>query len=164
MSHPNGALSVPAYLSAILAGTQNTFGMLFGDVEVAKPLHASGQSAPHAVAVNVIVGFTGHVSGQIMLGMSRETALAIAGTLMMSTVTEFDAMAHSAIAEVANMTAGACATQLHEGGWISNITIPTVIHGDHVHISWPSLAIHEASLRLPMGEITLAMGLKLETP
>jgi chemotaxis protein CheX len=158
--NPSDAPAVPAQLDAFLEGACQTFGMLFG----AEPDHTPFiPESAHAVAereASVVVGFAGDVSGQIMLGMSREAAMGMAGTLLMAPVETFDEMTHSAIAEIANMTAGACATALHGRGWTANITVPTVILGDHVRVSWPNLTLYQATLSLPFGRVILAVGLK----
>jgi chemotaxis protein CheX len=106
-----------------------------------------------------MVGFTGDVKGQILLGMSRRVARDLAGALLGTPQAAVDELVRSAMAEVANMAAGGCATELHDHGLNANITAPTVIVGDHVQVSWPALPIMESRVRLSHGELNLVIGL-----
>jgi CheY-specific phosphatase CheX len=151
----------PKHIRAILAATGETLALLF-DIEptFADP-HVSPAHRPRENEVNVIVGFTGAVQGQILLGMTRQAACAMASVLLMEELTEWGEMATSGMAEIANIVAGGCATSLHQKGWPSNITVPSVIAGEKVQISWPNLFVLETTLNLPMGAISMAVGLKV---
>jgi chemotaxis protein CheX len=151
----------PLHIQAILAATRQTLGRLFGEepiieAPVVKPAHSPSESE-----VNVMVGFTGDVKGQILLGLSRQMAQDMAGTLLGSPLDDFDGLVKSAMAELGNITAGSCATALHEHGLESSITLPTVIVGDHVQVSWPHLYILETPVRSRFGPLTLAIGLTI---
>lgn len=154
---PFSTPNAPSMLQAVLEGTRQTFEMLFGAEPTMAPLETS---SAHEAAV--VVGFAGDVSGQLMLAMPRETAMEMAGCLLGEPVATFDPVGQSAMAEIANMTAGACATELNARGWCSNITVPTVITGERVRVAWPDLAVDQTDITLPFGHLTLAVGLKLD--
>lgn len=154
-------LQAPIHIQAILTATGQTLGMLFDDEPQIEAPAVKSAKSPTETQVSVMVGFTGDVKGQILLGMSRRMAMDMAGTLLGSRLDTFDELTKSAMTEIANMTAGACATELHGHGLESNITVPTVIAGEHVQVSWPNLYILETPVTMRLGTITLAIGLEL---
>lgn len=156
---PSGA---PPHLEAIFSGTCQTLQMLFEKAERRGTVRHEPSSHPIDADVYVLVGFTGGLSGQILLGMGHDTALAAAGHLVMAPVSEFDELVRSALAEVGNMVAGACATELHARGIESNITVPTIIIGDRLTISWPHLMLQKSTIDIPFGPVTLVIGAKVQ--
>lgn len=85
--------------------------------------------------VNVVCGVTGQVQGQVIFGMSLTTAGHIASKMVGLPVTDFDALAASAIAELGNMISGNSITGLANAGFMCDITPPTIIRGSNVKIS-----------------------------
>jgi chemotaxis protein CheX len=154
-------MQAPVHIQAILTATSQTLGMLFNEAPAIEAPVVKSAKSPTGSEVSVMVGFTGDVKGQILLGMSKRMAQDMAGTLLGSPIESFDELVKSAMAEIGNMTAGSCATELHNQGLESNITVPTVIAGDHVQVSWPNLYILETTVKLRFGQITLAIGLKI---
>lgn len=154
-------LQAPVHIQAIIRATSQTFGLLFNDEPSIGAPQVKPAKSPTESEVSVMVGFTGDVKGQILLGMSKRVAQDMAGTLLGSPVDTYDELVNSAMAEIGNMTAGSCATELHGHGFESNITVPTVIVGTHVQVSWPNLYILETQVRSSIGEVTLAIGLKI---
>jgi CheY-specific phosphatase CheX len=154
-------LQAPVHIQAILTATSQTLGMLFGDEpRLGSPaLRPAAQSTGQA-ELCVIVGFTGAVQGQLLLGLSRQLAAELAGALLGSTPA-FDELAMSGMAEIGNMVAGACATELHGHGFATNITVPTVIAGQHVQVSWPNMYVLETRVDMRLGTLSLAIGLKV---
>lgn len=151
----------PPHIGAILQGTSQTLEALFGQSPTLGKLQMHPAATTTDAEVNVLVGFTGGVSGQILIGIDVAEALAMASLLMMSEVTAFDEITRSALAEVGNMIAGNCATQLHTQGIESNITVPTIIQGQQVRVSWPNLYLQKTTIQVPFGAIHLAIGLKI---
>lgn len=149
----------PLLVQAVLTATGLTLGALFHEAPAIQPPRLTPAQSPTGTEVCVMIGFTGDVKGQILLGMSRRVARDLAGVLLGAPQPAVDELVRSAMAEIANIAAGGCATELHGHGLITNITAPTVIVGDHVELSWPDLPILEARVRLSLGELTLAIGL-----
>lgn len=85
--------------------------------------------------VNIVVGVTGPVEGQVIYGMSVQTADKIAGMMLGAPIVSFDQLAASAIAELGNMISGHSMMQLSAAGYNSDITPPTIIRGSNVRIS-----------------------------
>jgi chemotaxis protein CheX len=158
---PTGA---PPHLEAIFKGTSHTLEMLFQQAPRMGTVRHELSSKPLDADVHVLVGFTGGLNGQILLGFSRAAALAATSQLVMGEVSELDELARSALGEVANMVAGGCATELHARGIETNITVPTIIVGDRLQISWPHLMLQKSVLDMPFGPVTLVIGVKVQTP
>jgi len=86
--------------------------------------------------VSVILGVTGDVKGQVIYGLSQETALGIAKRMMMGMDLEaFDDVARSAIGELGNMITGNATGILEKEGILTNISPPTIVSGKEVSVS-----------------------------
>ena len=85
--------------------------------------------------INVLCGITGHVEGLVIYGMSMITADKVASRMIGQQVVTFDALAASAIAELANMISGNTASLLAAAGYNCDITPPTIIRGSNVKIA-----------------------------
>lgn len=151
----------PDRLDLVLNAACQTLEMLLGTASPRGPMHACETGASAVGEVNVLVGFAGDVSGQILLAVETAVAIAMAGRMLGMPVEAFDDLTRSAVAEVGNMVAAGCATALTEGGLAVNITVPTLIVGHEVNVSWPQLAVHEGWIETPAGAIAFVTGLKL---
>jgi chemotaxis protein CheX len=88
--------------------------------------------------VSVILGVTGDAKGQVIYGLSQESALDIAKRMMMGLeVKEFDEVARSAIGELGNMITGNASSMLEKEGIITNISPPAIVTGENVSVSSP---------------------------
>jgi chemotaxis protein CheX len=85
--------------------------------------------------VNIVVGVTGMIEGQVIYGMSVQTADKVAGLMLGQPVVTFDQLAASAIAELGNMISGSSMGVMSTTGFICDITPPTIIRGSNVRIS-----------------------------
>lgn len=85
--------------------------------------------------VTIMAGVVGEVEGTVLYGMSKETAMKIAGVMMCSELTEFDAMALSALSELGNMITGNAITSLSQNGYDVDITPPSVVRGMNIEVS-----------------------------
>lgn len=84
----------------------------------------------------IMVGLTGKIRGQANFSMKKEFGLKLASNMMMGMpVTELDDMSKSAIAELANMIMGNAATLLYNRGIQIDITPPSLLTGENIHIS-----------------------------
>jgi chemotaxis protein CheX len=143
---------------AVESGVGGTFETLFG-VTPAIAVAPEGQ-APRPGEANVMLGFSGDMSGQLMLGMTEDAACRLAGTLLMQDMAAFDEVVRSGVAELGNMVAGGLATAFAQQGVQLNITVPTVLSGRDVHVSWPGLAVCAYTIALPFATLRLALGIK----
>jgi chemotaxis protein CheX len=109
--------------------------------------------------VNVFCGVTGEVVGQVMLGMSLQTADRIASAMIGQKVSTFDQLAASAIAELANMTCGNGLLKLSELGFNTDLTPPTIIKGSQVQISTLAIPAIAIPFTLAEGELVVTIAL-----
>ena len=92
--------------------------MCFVDVAIQKPILKEAKF-DHDNWV-IIIGVTGEMRGQVLIGMTEETACAIASKMCMS----------SAIGELGNMIMGNAAIVFSSNGVGIDITPPTLSHGE----------------------------------
>lgn len=151
----------PQHIQAIINGASHTFGSLLEGAVIHQPTLVPAHAMP-GEEVNVLVGFTDDLQGQILIGFPKDVALGLSTHMMGGMeVTVFDELTQSILAEIGNMTAGSCATELHNLGLKANITCPTVIMGQQLQLGWPQMYILRAVIQLPFGNASLAIGLKV---
>lgn len=108
----------------------------------------------------VLIGMTGQVTGRILLEMTEETAVKISNVMLGESYETMVEMAQSAISEIGNMIAGRAITKLHNLGFVFEITPPTLVKGDHMEISTPSLEAVIVPLETPHGRVEVNVALK----
>ncbi|MBE6046815.1 MAG: chemotaxis protein CheX [Clostridium sp.] len=80
--------------------------------------------------VVVTIGVFGDLKGNIIYGMNKDTAKAIASKMMMGmAVDDFNDIAQSAISELVNMLTANTATNFSEKGIMIDISTPTLMYG-----------------------------------
>jgi chemotaxis protein CheX len=84
--------------------------------------------------VAVVIGVTGQVTGRIVFDMSEATSLKLAEKLNGEKFDDFNDMARSTIAEIANMITGRAVTKLDKEGLAFDFTPPTIISGTNLNI------------------------------
>ncbi len=111
--------------------------------------------------VNVVCGVTGQIEGQVIYGMTVQTADKIASIMTGQPVITFDTLAASAIAELGNMISGHSMNQLLGAGYICDITPPTIIRGSNVHVSTLGIPALVIPLKIPdIGELEINVSLQ----
>ncbi len=102
--------------------------MCFVEIAIQKPvLKEASFSADCRV---IIIGVTGEMRGQVLIGMTEENACAIASKMCMMEVKAIDDFAASALSELGNMIMGNAATVFSSNGIGIDITPPTLSHGE----------------------------------
>lgn len=110
--------------------------------------------------VSVILGVTGDVKGQVLYGLSQETAMYLASRMMMGLeVKEFDDVARSAIGELGNMITGNATGVLEKQGILANISPPAIVTGKDVSISNTEGPILVVPIHLPEGTLEINVSL-----
>lgn len=99
-----------------------------GDISV-KPSPVMGNG------VNVSIGVTGAVTGQVVYCMSLDCGKTLAGLMMDEKMQSLNEMAKSAINELANMITGNATIRLAANGFECIITSPTLFVGSDLTIS-----------------------------
>lgn len=80
--------------------------------------------------VVVIIGIMGDIKGNIIYGMTDDSAKKIASKMMMGMPVEtLDEMSQSALSELVNMLTANAATNFADGGITVDISTPTLIYG-----------------------------------
>ncbi|MBU3112332.1 chemotaxis protein CheX [Clostridium lacusfryxellense] len=84
-----------------------------------------------SIGVVIIIGIIGDVKGNIIYGMSVDTAKKIASVMMMGMpVDNFDELPQSAISELVNMLTANVAMNFSKDNIDVDISTPTLIEGD----------------------------------
>lgn len=97
--------------------------------KLGKPFVKTTEFGPGSVII--MIGITGELRGQIIIGLPIPVALDIASKMMMGMpVSEMDEMSRSAISELGNMILGNAATIFSTKGIGIDITPPTVVIGN----------------------------------
>ena len=109
---------------------------------------------------NVVTGVTGQIEGQVLYGMSLNTADRVASHMLCEPIRTFDQLAASAIAELANMVTGNAMTLLSEAGYVCEITPPSIIRGTNVKISTLGIPALVVPICVEQGEIELTVCLR----
>lgn len=95
--------------------------------------------------ITIVTGVTGGLQGQVLYGMSSQTALNVGSAMLGNEINELDELAISALAELANMISGNSTTRLAEAGYVADITPPSVVQGSELRV----LTV-EAALIIPV--------------
>ena len=133
--------------------------MLNPEVEAGKPFF--NEEPLQKYDVLVLVGVLGDLQGQVLCGMSTETAQKIISQMMGTEVDGINEMGKSAICELKNIITGTASTNLSLVGYNCNITPPLFVTRDnipdflrHIHTS---LAI---PIHTPFGEVDINLSLR----
>ena len=147
------------YINPFVKGAFSVMEMVLG----AKPVRGELFMQPTTFTsqqCNIALGITGQVQGNVTFGMSMETADKIAGAMLGQDIVEFDALAASALGELGNMICGNAAQQLHEAGWICDITPPTIVRGKDVELHTLAIPSVVVPLTLAQGEMFIVIALQ----
>ncbi|HHU52310.1 MAG TPA: chemotaxis protein CheX [Firmicutes bacterium] len=133
--------------------------MLNPDIKAGKPFFNEEPLSKYEVVV--LVGVLGDLQGQVICGMTEETAKKIISQMLGMEVQEIDEMGQSAICELKNIIVGTASTNLSEVGYKCNITPPLIILEKkipdflkHIHTT---LAI---PISIPYGDIEINLFLR----
>lgn len=133
--------------------------MLNPPVEAGKPFFNDEPLTKYEVSV--LVGVLGDLQGQVLCGMSTETAKKIASHMLFTEEQQLDQMGQSAICELKNIIVGTASTNLSVSGYKCNITPPLFLMGGdvpeflkHIHTA---LAI---PIKTPFGEVDINLALR----
>jgi len=111
--------------------------------------------------VNVVIGVTGDLTGQIIFCLSEATALVFASKMLMNLMTDsLNELAKSAIGEMGNMILGNAVTALGERGYFCNLTPPALLIGKDVFVSTQVLKFLVIPLETKAGCITINVALQ----
>ncbi len=111
--------------------------------------------------VNVAIGITGDLSGQVVFCLSEETAVKLASNMLKGLpVLSLDELAKSAISEFSNMVSGNAVAELGSQNIFCNITPPAVFVGRGVTVSAKDLDFLLIPLHTGLGNVRIFIALK----
>ncbi len=148
------------YVNPFVKSVSNVFKtMLHTDVTVGKPY----LKTPHCDRPDVsgVIGLSGDVTGVVVLGFSKNVAIAVAEKFVGTSLTVDHPDFADALGELANMVAGGAKASFE--GINASISLPSVIVGENHEVikskANPSLVIPCDS---PMGHFTVEVAMKVE--
>ena len=113
--------------------------------------------------INVIIGVSGNLKGNVIYGFRNSSALAIAGQMIGEPVEEVDEICRSILGELANMITGNAVTELESDGYSCNLAPPLIIEpsgskinsiiGEHAVVRFNSVA-GVLSIRVGLSEVS----------
>ena len=117
------------HINPFLMASKKIFqDMCFVEVQIQKPILKEASFEKDSWVI--IIGVTGEMRGQVLIGMPKETACYIASKMCMMEVKEIDDFAASALSELGNMIMGNASTVFSANGVGIDITPPTLSHGE----------------------------------
>ena len=147
------------YINPFVIASFSVLEMVLGNKPIKGEL-AMQPSTFTSQQCNVVCGVTGQVQGQVIYGMSLQTADRIASAMLGEPIKVFDQLAASAIGELGNMISGNSMQHLSEAGRICDITPPTIIRGKDVKICTISIPAIVIPITLEQGELSITVGLQ----
>jgi len=112
--------------------------------------------------VIALVGLSNEVRGNVAYSMTEVTAQKIASIMMMGMpVEQFDDMAQSAVAEMANMLAASATFGLEYSGFAVSISPPTLITGRNINAMVSQVKTLAVEMTTEAGSIEVNIGLEI---
>lgn len=118
------------------------------------------RSPQTANEVSALIAITGGVAGLVIYSMSNETARGFASRMMGEPVPEFDSMAQSAVAELANMITGQAGIGLERNGYPSDMSPPVLLLGQGSQVATFNLTRLVVPLVVSFGEFMVDIAIK----
>jgi chemotaxis protein CheX len=146
---------VAPFIDVAIATLERESGIAFqrGGLKVARVTRTTRE-------VTVMFGIGGgRLNGLVVYGMSRATAIEIAGRMVGEPFAELDDLAQSAIGELGNMITGRAAMHLAEAGYPSRCTPPALVLGAGCTTSTLDVLRLVVPLESSIGTIELQVGL-----
>lgn len=118
--------------------------------------------------INVVIGITGHATGNVLFSMDSQTAVGIASKMMEEDIMEINDLVKSSIGELANVVTGRGAKELESRGFPITISPPLLLLGkgtlienlDIPRIDVPILFANNGSTNSESWKIMMSMSLK----
>ncbi|HZS06070.1 MAG TPA: chemotaxis protein CheX [Blastocatellia bacterium] len=105
--------------------------------------------------VMAIIGLMGEAEGKVIFDLERQTAIRVAGHMMEEPLTELNAVARSALAELASMATGKALSDINDSGTRLHMSPPLVISGSSLESYDQSLETLVVPVDTACGEIRI---------
>ncbi len=126
------------YINPFIGSVITVFREVLPEITITRGQLQVSSSPMGTKGCAALIGITGQLEGRVILDMSKETAIKIAGVMNNEAMTQFDSMVASTINELANMISGGAITALNNMGAHFDITAPTMFTG-------PSITLYDGS-------------------
>lgn len=147
------------YIDPFINSISGVFASL-GLGEISKERISKKDSLVCRYNFTTVIGLSGKISGNVALSMPYDTARKIASVMMMGMeIAEMDEMSVSALGELTNMICGQAAIELSMQNLNTEVTPPTIIHGDKLKAIISQVETTAVELRSSLGSIELNLGL-----
>jgi len=110
--------------------------------------------------VATIVSVVGQVEGMVLYNLSYSMCLGLVSRMMGQDFTEFDRLAQSGIAELGNVMAGRAVPKLSAGGYVTDISVPTMVTGKKTQVTAPTLQRLVVPLETELGTMEMHLALR----
>ncbi len=145
------------YINPFLGALENVFETMIGrPLDIGKPGLRGADSRFYEVSG--IIGISGEIEGCVVLNLTKEVALDLAGALLDETVVEVNEDCTDAIGELANMVAGSAKAEFPEGN--TSLSVPSVVVGHHQTIYPSGIPILSIPCKTAKGDFTLDAALR----
>lgn len=153
------AFSTLDYVKAFVHAAEHVLGMTINETPDKGTPAFQVEPTFNLQNVNVFLGITGDVEGQVNFGMDMPTALGIASAMMMEEVTVLDEISISALQELSNMISGNATVVLSESRMKLDITPPSLVMGKDMTATWHKTRALAVPLKLSCGVLTVTAGI-----
>jgi chemotaxis protein CheX len=124
-----------AFVDPFINSTCDVFKTMFA-CELTRSESQTKDNAVPAYEISGVISIFGRAEGTVVVGLTRETAMLIAGGFLGQPPGSVDASVIDSVGELANMIAGGAKARL--GGWGLTIGLPTVLCGMNQAVSFPA--------------------------
>ena len=123
------------YINPFVESVVTVFRMML-NVEVRRGALYLKDGFQPSEEITSIIGLSGMAKGSVLVGVSREVAMAVTGILLNEPCTAIDSNAIDAVGELTNMIAGSAKAKLEELNM--SIGLPTVVVGRNHSVVFPT--------------------------
>jgi chemotaxis protein CheX len=122
------------YINPFVEATVNVLKQYLGPIVKRGNLYLKSTSR-QIMGVAALVGLAGDVEGRVLLDMTKETALAVAGIMNGEEMKVLDDMVKATITELANQITAQAISSLYQANYRFDLTPPTIFTGDNMVIT-----------------------------
>jgi CheY-specific phosphatase CheX len=145
-----------------ITATSDFLTMELGIPATQAPVTESGKQGT-SQELNILVGITGMINGQVIYSMSAGTAKNIAAIMLGRSVQPLDRNAQSALCELGNMITGMATSRFDVRYTEVALTPPSLIAGNNIFISVLKMGYIYTSFATEIGNIDVTIAARENT-
>ncbi|WGK69077.1 chemotaxis protein CheX [Candidatus Haliotispira prima] len=148
------------YISPFVKAAYSIMCDFLGEDRVSRgKVYLRKQDTQKIMGLVAVIGLTGRAEGRVLLGMEERTALNIANAINGEEFIEVNEMVQATIQEIANMLTGRAITELHEMGFVFDITPPAIFMGKEMSMASASQEILILPLETELGLVDVSVSI-----